>query len=69
MCRKDLKLGMMHRKQEGQEVHLPILVESLTRSFTPSPDFVLGSYRVPTHHAVGLLVFLGFPPYPDKHDQ
>ena len=37
MCRKDLKLGMMHKKQEGQEVHLPILVQSVTSSFLWTP--------------------------------
>lgn len=37
MCRKELKLGMMLKKQEGQEVHLPILVQSLTCSFPWTP--------------------------------
>lgn len=37
MCRKNLKLGVMHKRQEGQEDHLPILVESLTWSFLWTP--------------------------------
>ena len=59
--RKDLKQGMMHKKQEGQEVHLPVLVQSPAWFFLWTPHsfprlcpWQLPSADVPGCRAAGL---------------